>query len=404
MAAFESSYKSLLAGVSQQVPRERQPGQVTSLENMLCDPVTNLRRRPGNRILLSTAWTGATQDSLNAWVTDIADVTVRIVTCSVNGEVRVYDTDPDTPTLLASLQNDYLKADNSRNIRGAAMGSDFYLCNTEVLPQRVEAGANTNDRRGFFQIGVGAFSKEYGVTIKVGATTYTSTYTTPTGTATGDAAKAAPEYIVNQLIANITPSGGPTLTAWGSACYIAASDTMSVTSSSGTSYVTTSGSQYLAQSSSLPPSLPSTADGIIIGTGAQRAQVYYRYDYASQSWLEDGAAGSPTGLSGMPIRLFQDPAASYAWTLAYPAYEGRLSGDDNTNPDPPFINNEQGITGMGTYQGRLVLLAGNQVALSALAKRTAGTAAPSARSRTTTLLASALARTAARRTSTVCRS
>lgn len=47
MSTFESSYKSLLQGVSQQIPSERLPGQLTSQLNMLSDPVTGLRRRPG---------------------------------------------------------------------------------------------------------------------------------------------------------------------------------------------------------------------------------------------------------------------------------------------------------------------------------------------------------------------
>jgi hypothetical protein len=48
---FDGSYKSLLAGVSQQVPSARLDGQLSMQENMLSDIVSGLRRRPGVRTL-----------------------------------------------------------------------------------------------------------------------------------------------------------------------------------------------------------------------------------------------------------------------------------------------------------------------------------------------------------------
>lgn len=47
MAVIEMQYSSLLNGVSQQTPRERTNGQLTEQNNMMSDPVTGLRRRPG---------------------------------------------------------------------------------------------------------------------------------------------------------------------------------------------------------------------------------------------------------------------------------------------------------------------------------------------------------------------
>lgn len=42
MSTYEAAYKSLLQGVSQQLPEERLPGQLTAQVNMVSDPVTNL--------------------------------------------------------------------------------------------------------------------------------------------------------------------------------------------------------------------------------------------------------------------------------------------------------------------------------------------------------------------------
>jgi hypothetical protein len=51
------------------------------------------------------------------------------------------------------------------------------------------------------------------------------------------------------------------------------------------------------------------------------------------------------------------------WSLQATAFEGRLAGDADSNPDPEFLS--RGITGMGNFQQRLVLLAGSLVYMSA---------------------------------------
>lgn len=51
MAALDGAIKSLMQGVSQQVPRERLDGQVSTQVNMLSDVVNGMRRRPGARLV-----------------------------------------------------------------------------------------------------------------------------------------------------------------------------------------------------------------------------------------------------------------------------------------------------------------------------------------------------------------
>ena len=74
MSTYEAAYKSLLQGVSQQLPEERLPGQLTSQVNMVSDPVTNLRRRPGVLFRKSWAWASADYGHSLGWFTDIAGV------------------------------------------------------------------------------------------------------------------------------------------------------------------------------------------------------------------------------------------------------------------------------------------------------------------------------------------
>lgn len=365
MSAFASSYKSLLAGVSQQVARERLPGQVQSQENMLSDPVTNLRRRPGAQVVKALALAGAENDKFRAWFVDIQNQLVHLWVDCNGGNVLVVDEDYN---VLQTLQNDYLKADDINSIYGASTASSFYFANVEVLPQKTGSTAPDNNTKGFFVVRTGAFSTTYSITLNSPSTSKTYTYTTPDGTSTGDAAKATVSYIAAQLAdaANAdTGTTGITATVSGNSVYcVCSAGTLSLGSNSGTAYITTTGQQYLNDSSLLPPQLAAVADGIVIATGSKHTPTYYRYDTQAQAWLEDGAPGSPTSLTSCPISLDYDHDTD-TWSLGDGIFEGRLAGDDISNEHPPWLDDSIGITGMGTFQGRLVLLSGALVSMSA---------------------------------------
>ena len=50
------------------------------------------------------------------------------------------------------------------------------------------------------------------------------------------------------------------------------------------------------------------------------------------------------------------------WSINSTPFEGRFAGDEESNPTPAFL---EGITGLSAYQGRLVILAGSTVCMSA---------------------------------------
>lgn len=62
--SLEGTIQSLLQGVSQQVPRERQPGQLGAQLNMLSDPVSGIRRRPPGEIVWESTIDNPGLDSL----------------------------------------------------------------------------------------------------------------------------------------------------------------------------------------------------------------------------------------------------------------------------------------------------------------------------------------------------
>ena len=64
MAKVSGSYKSLIRGVSEQVPEERLPGQHAAQDNMLSDPVRGLIRRQGSTMIRESAMLTSTVDGL----------------------------------------------------------------------------------------------------------------------------------------------------------------------------------------------------------------------------------------------------------------------------------------------------------------------------------------------------
>lgn len=366
MTVFESSYKSLLQGVSQQIPRERQPGQVSAQENMLSDVVTNVRRRPGAEYKFDYPEAGATAHNIKAWYTDISGSTVHVLLNTTTGIIRVYDPEFN---VQAIVQNDYLVTSDSSDIQASTIGDELFFLNRSVQPSAIGGSTGTDpNTKGCFYIPAGAFSKTYTVTVATNLGSVTGSYTTPTGAGAGDAAVSTPDYIAGAIVTDLQNNGiagiGASMQITQSYVYILASTGtvtyLTVNSSTGTGYLIVSKDAYFPSEGYLPEVLPSVANGWIVRVGDVRTPKYYTYNSSRTAWLESGDWESPTSITDMPISLTKDNGS---WVLVTEDFEGRLAGDESTNPNPRFCTYP--ITGIGAYQGRLVLLSGPQVLLSA---------------------------------------
>lgn len=369
MASFESSYQNLLQGVSQQVPRARLPGQLTEQTNMLSDPVTGLRRRPGVEFKYSQTVTQADSDSIFAMYSDIAGARCHVMVNTKTGQVHIRE---DDYSLDQTLQSNYLIASDARAIRAASVGDSLFLANVEKIPASVVSASGTDPaRQGYFYVKASAFSKTYSISFTYGGHSTNLSYTTPDGTDPSHAALATTEYIAQELHAQLHSwyttyiPGVFDSDRRGSYVYAVANvvqpgANMSITSGSGEFYLGTSGASAIREASELPSTLPAGAGGYIMATGPREAPVYYRYNGLDQSWLEVGSWGSATGISNMPVEIFYNGTE---WVLSSSDFEGRLAGDDKTNEPPNFL--DWGITGLTSYQGRLVVLAGPWVSMSA---------------------------------------
>lgn len=364
MSASESSYKSLLQGVSQQIPSERLPGQVGAQVNMLSDPVTNIRRRPGAEFRFHRVSASCTSSNIKAWFTDIAGFKVHVILNCATGEVVILDTNHAELAVLDGAA--YLTTANPKDIHATTVGDEFFMLNKSVKPTAGTVAAGFDPAKaGYFYIVSGAFSRKYEVTVNTSMGSASATYTTPGGGGSGDAALTTPEYIASQLQAGLTASLtalGVTMTRTTAYVFFKSTGTatnVTVNTSTGSSYVLSSRARYTNVVGNLPAQLPADADGFIMSLGDTRTPQYYRYDNATLAWLECGAYGSTSALDDMPVSI----TFSTVWGFNTATFEGRLSGDSTSNEEPRFLTT--GITGIASYQGRLVLLAGSRACLSA---------------------------------------
>lgn len=356
-SSLEGAYKSLLQGVSQQVPRLRLDGQVSTQENMLADPVTSLRRRPGTP--LTTSHNFGTVTSTNLYT--------QFVERGTDGRTLVINTstgswwvlDKDAAAILKSGQDDYfIASDGAASIQSTAVGGETFVVNIQQAPVAV---ASTTKRdpstTGWYFTKVGAFDKDYTLTVTRAGSSQTFTYHTPASTDDDAVALTQPVYITTQLYNKLT-AAGIEVYQQDMYLYIAGAAEVIVSSTSGTSYVGYSGHHNVSLITDLPAIVPAAGDGILTSVGTDaNALTWYRWEQSTTSWVEDSSYGSPAALRNMPRVL------SASDTLDAPDFEGRLAGDDITNEIPTFL--DQGvITGMATYQGRLVLLSGAFITMS----------------------------------------
>lgn len=370
MTLIDSSYASIVQGVSQQVPYQRRPGQMESQLNMLSDPVYGLRRRPGARYVFGTPLLPEQHaDSLGSIAAEVGGVYYHVMVD--NKWVRVLNATTGAVALTVAAPT-YLANATAGDIMFVSMRGDLWIGNRRQRPALVTPNSDTLKdpaKAGFFFVRTGAFSRNYTLTIKTGTGAwYTWTYVTPSGSTAGDVNLASPAYIATQLAAYInvgTGSHGITATALNAYVHLScpSATALTVDSSTGDSYISVSNRMTVSTVSGLPAQLPEAAAGIVCAVGANtQTYQYYQWDYTNGTWQECGKYGSYTALTNMPIRLTTSVLGGAPF-LETVTFKARLAGDDFTAPYTA-VSSDEGITGMFSYQGRLGFMSREVVCLS----------------------------------------
>lgn len=361
--SLEGTIQSLLQGVSQQVPRERQQGQLGEQLNMLSDPVSGIRRRPPAETRINPGIPGFNLDSLF----------VEYVERGTDGRHLLINTDTgnwwllskDTQVTVNSGQDDYFKANlGQTSLQTTSIAGLTYILNTEKAPSITRDNGDKIDpaTTGFFYVKTSAFQKRWTVTVTTGGVDYTAFYNAPAaGTTAGNAEEVSAAYVIEQLRLELINQGFPAanVSTRGAYMFFFGMTNCVVGTDAGDTYAIVSNQSKVTLESDLPAQLPAAADGAMCQVGqASSEAAWYKYDFDSRTWSETGAYGSISSIGNMPRELAADDQ------ILVRAWEGRLSGNDDNNEDPGFVVNGY-ITGIAAFQGRLVLLSGSTVDMSA---------------------------------------
>lgn len=371
MTVLDGSFKTLLGGVSQQIPRERLAGQLSVQENMLSDPVTGIRRRPGLRVENTIEAFNPTADNILSQFVEVGTAGYNVYVNSTSGTILVTDSNHVT---VDTVQDDYLIAPDSSYLRETTASGYGWIANTYIQPSlgAVDSTKLNPVFDGWFFIRTGAFNKTYLVRFEYDTVALEYTYTTPPGANPTEVAASTPEGIAlalyNLFIADSNFTTKFDVYRNGAYVYVtrrnktsANTNITNVTSTSGQQFISFSAAMNVAQESDLPAKLPVEADGAVTSVGLSvQSRTYYRWIYNQSSWQETGSYDSAATLVDMPLRY--SLAGDGTITISTSAFEGRLAGDDENNPYPHFI--DLGISGISSFQGRLVILSGAFVALS----------------------------------------
>lgn len=362
----QGSFASILGGVSQQVPRERLAGQLSIQENMLSDPVTGLRRRPGLPVVRTLVGYDTEANKCLSQYMEVGSTAFNLFLNCKTGKVVILD---QNLVELSNATDSYLVADDISKIRVTSVGGSMWALNTDQAPVVGAPDATKLNPvyEGFFFIRTGAFQKTYQVRFEYGGGSTEFSYTTD-----NTAANSTPEGIAlnlyNLIIANAAFMLIYDVYRNGAYVYVtrrnkSAVDTSqtTVTSTSGQQYIMASAGMQLSLTSDLPAKLPIEANGTVVAVGINPlAMTYYRWNNSSAAWQETGNYSSPSKITNMPVRL--DVTEAGVLTISKPDFVGRTAGDSNNNPMHQFVS--KGMTGISSFQGRMVLLSGAYVSLS----------------------------------------
>ena len=160
---------SLLQGVSQQIPRERLPGQVGAQLNMVSDLVTGIRRRPGIQHIktLALPYQVNPHSVLSKYI-ELDTDGWHVYVDALSGTLLAASSDFST---VHSATHPYLAATGglASSLSTVADGDYLWVLNKGVKPALGAPDTNKQNpgRTGFAYARTGAFSKSYTVNITV---------------------------------------------------------------------------------------------------------------------------------------------------------------------------------------------------------------------------------------------
>lgn len=367
MAYIKGSYPALVGGISQQVKIQRLPDQVERQVNMLSDVVTGPRRRGGYEMVAALPELKGKEFRTEVITYGTSSMLCVACTCGALYLFAISVAGKEYGEVLYDSNHPYLEASTPDVFRFAKHGNDLIVLNSEKEITLGEAEAEKLGRPqeyGWAYPNQGAYGMKFDLSIRAKVGEITTNYTWNMTTSDTAPQQATPAHIASSLRGQMTsgnnalPSGW-TVTVNGAFLFVQAPEgtDISITSSMTSIYMRTSNNSTAPDSSQLPASLPEVADGYIMQIGYKKAKQYLEWDFEESAWKERAAWGTRNPLLNLPIKVNVED-------LTVTQIEGkpRLAGDTENSKDPHFVGRK--LAGVGSYQGRLVLLCDEYVHMS----------------------------------------
>lgn len=365
---YETSYPSLTAGISQQLPQSRLPGQLNDQTNMVSDLVRGLCRRGGKDFVKVLASTPAQVQWLLTRVGG-QDVLLCIDASNEFTPFAAYHPRTGIPITVnqTGAADTYLLDITSNTVFfGASVGDSAVLTNKTILPSIETLTPTVNSKRaGYFYVASGAYSQDYTVKVRdlTTVTTYTASIQTPDGAVASDVTDSTPDKIAEDLVtALVAVLPGAVYSVYRDGAYVfikATTSEFEVISDTSVIYLQTSNASLIKTANVLPARLPVEGDGYTVRIGNDVSALHFRYNASTRAWLEDAQPDKRQRIKNLGLLLTMSGGTLEVDVLNS---RPRAAGDDISNP---ALACSSLITGVTAFQGRLVLLSDQYVCMSA---------------------------------------
>ena len=306
-------------------------------------------------------------DTLSIWGKNPTTAKVVVTATNTRGDAVTYSDNTtvfnraNVPSTLDAAYTGYFVLLNT-----VPQSTIIYDGTRKVWRTPNEDITDTNPMKyGWVRIMTGAFSKQYSITIAQGTNpVLTFSVTTHASTATGATAEHVATELETQMNDSAQFNSYYSVLREGAILVItadSAANQVVVTNTGGDTYITSSNASNTTNRNLLPPLLPNALDGYIMSVGSGDNLAYYRYNFSTRNWSEVGVFEPRYTIQNTPVFWYFDYGleAAIVDTLDI---QGRNAGNETNNPLPKFL--DYGITGISSYQSRLVLLSGSDVYLS----------------------------------------
>ncbi len=380
MSLVSASIPNLLNGVSQQPPSLRHTSQAEVQENGLSSVTRGLEKRPCTEHIakLSNLPTSNTAFIHPIKYSSDEDYTVVITSSGFS----IYDQDGNSRTVKnedgSTLSGVPAYITNQAGVAFGASLKAVSVGDTTFIVNRtktVEIDTHTETARpheAMFYVR----QADYGLTYEITVGSVTASYTTPDGSSSTHATEIGTDYIVTQLLNDLTLPAGYTKEQIGSALYVSnASTDFSITSSDG------AGDRFLysfkgqtIDFKNLPRKGKVGFRIKVAGSNEKKQDDHYVHLTEGNSTNNESIWKETVGgfdVDGNPLRnrLKNDTMphqlrknADGSFTFSPIDWDDREAGDDETNPVPSFI--DYTINDIFFHRNRLGFLADENVIFS----------------------------------------